>query len=215
MPAPKLKSPPMETIPPHMLEPRVLPAAGQRLTEAFISLIKKKDFNSITTAEIAKDAQANEALIYRYFGDKRGLLHHTFAETYKEALAAIVKDLQEDYDVKRKIEKLIWRTFDCYNSDLVLARILLFEVRTFPKYFQSEAYKLVRAYARLLLALLEEGKEKGLIRPEISAKAARDIILGGIEHLYMPKVIFGAAFDVQAATSALCNVIFEGILNRT
>ena len=143
--------------------------------------MKEKDFNSITTAEIANTAQANEALIYRYFGDKRGLLHHVFAESFKEALAGLVKDMEGDYDVREKIEKLILWTFNFYKADLAVARILLLEVRTFPKYFQSETYELVRAYARLLLRLIEKGKEEGLIRPEISAVAARDIILGGME----------------------------------
>ena len=197
-----------------MLEPRVLPAAGQRLADAFTRLMKEKDFNSITTAEIANTAQANEALIYRYFGDKRGLLHHVFAESFKEALTRLLKDLNGNLDVREKIEKLISWAFSFYNNDLVVARILLLEVRSFPKYFQSEAYELVRAYARLLLVIIQKGQEEGLLSPAIPAETIRDIIFGGIEHLFVPKIIFGRPCDVDAATRDLCAVVFDGILKR-
>ncbi|MEK6196201.1 MAG: TetR/AcrR family transcriptional regulator, partial [Deltaproteobacteria bacterium] len=53
-----------------------LPPARLKLAAAMRRLLRTKDFNSITTAEISRTAKANEALIYRYFKDKRGLLHH-------------------------------------------------------------------------------------------------------------------------------------------
>ena len=52
-----------------------LPPAKLKLAAAMRQLLRTKDFNSITTAEISRTAKANEALIYRYFKDKRGLLH--------------------------------------------------------------------------------------------------------------------------------------------
>ena len=51
------------------------PPGKIKLAKALRVLLEEKDFNSITTAEIASTAGTNEALIYRYFGDKRGLLH--------------------------------------------------------------------------------------------------------------------------------------------
>ena len=51
-----------------------LPPGGVKLLDTLKLLLKDKEFNAITTAEIAKVAGVNEALIYKYFGSKRGLL---------------------------------------------------------------------------------------------------------------------------------------------
>ncbi|MFP4453651.1 MAG: helix-turn-helix domain-containing protein, partial [Desulfobacterales bacterium] len=57
-------------------EPRQVPPGQIKIENALRTLLVQKDFNSITTAEIARTSGVNEALIYRYFKDKRGLLHH-------------------------------------------------------------------------------------------------------------------------------------------
>ena len=53
----------------------ILPPGGIKIAMALRDLLENKDFNSITTAEIAQASGVNEALIYRYFGSKRDLLH--------------------------------------------------------------------------------------------------------------------------------------------
>jgi len=50
-----------------------LPPGRVKITEALKSLLEEKEFGAITTAEIAKNAGVTEALIYKYFKDKRDL----------------------------------------------------------------------------------------------------------------------------------------------
>ena len=56
------------------------PPGKVKIAEALKILLREKDFNSITTADISRTSGVNEALIYRYFKDKRGLLHDVLAE---------------------------------------------------------------------------------------------------------------------------------------
>ena len=42
-----------------------------KIVGALKLLLKEKEFNAITWAEIARTAGVNEALIYKYFHDKR------------------------------------------------------------------------------------------------------------------------------------------------
>ena len=51
-----------------------------KIMAALRSLLEDKEFVSITTAEIARNAGVTEALIYKYFHDKRDLLHQVLAE---------------------------------------------------------------------------------------------------------------------------------------
>ena len=98
-----------------------------------------------------------------------------------------------------------------YETQRVFARILLLEVRNYPGYFESESYRLIKRYSEFVKEIIEEGIKNGEIRDDIPVWSLRQIILGGIEHLTLPSVIFGREFSVDEMTEDLCNVIFEGI----
>ena len=198
-------------IPQELLTPRPLPKSGARLAEALKILLETKHFSSITTAEIAETAEANEALIYRYFSDKRGLLHHVLAEHLKTFLLSLQIRMSRVKGAEPRIRELIHSTIRYYHSDVTVARILLLEVRNFPGYFESDTYHIVKSYARLVLELMREGIEAGIVRPDISPSRIRDVLLGGLEHLCLRKIIFGYDTDVDSISDDLCHVIFSGI----
>jgi TetR/AcrR family fatty acid metabolism transcriptional regulator len=202
---------PAYVIPQELLEPRTLPKSGVRLAEALKILLESKDFNSITTAEIAETAGANEALIYRYFNDKRGLLHHVLAEHLKTFLLSLQLRLSRVQGPENRIRELIFSTIRYYHSDVTVARILLVEVRNCPGYFESDTYHIVKWYAHLLLELVHEGIEAGIVRTDVSPSRIRDVVLGGVEHLCLRKVIFGHDTDTDCLSRDLCEVIFRGI----
>lgn len=194
--------------------PRQLPRAGLKLVEALRQLMKEKDFNSITTAEIARTAGANEALIYRYFKDKRGLLHHLLSDYLDEFITQMELDMRGVKGAVNKLRKLIWSNIFFYSRDLVFAKILLLEVRNFPGYFESDTYKIVKYYASIITNIVREGMAEGEIRDDISPARIRQIILGSIEHLCLPMVIFGHDIDTDLAAEEISEVIFGGILKH-
>ncbi|UCF95213.1 MAG: TetR/AcrR family transcriptional regulator [Desulfobacterales bacterium] len=191
-----------------------VPPGKIKIAEALKTLLEEKDFNSITTAEIAKTSGVNEALIYRYFKDKRGLLHHLLAEGMKASRNQIDSDLSGLQGSFNKLRRLIWDSIDYYDRNRVFAKILLLEVRNFPGYFESRTYQLARQYSRIVLDLIKEGIANGEIRDDIPAAHVRNVIIGGIEHLCLPCVIFGREIPVDALTDSLCEIAFRGIVNR-
>ena len=190
------------------------PAGKLKLADALRTLLIDKVFNSITTAEIAQTAKTNEALIYRYFGDKRGLLHFVMGEYMQESLARMDADLQDLDDPLEKLRKLVWNSFDYYNANRVFAKILLIEVRNYPGYFESDTYQLVKRYVQLVTELIEEGQEGGQIRFDIPAKVIRNALMGVIEHLALPGVLFGRQFSPNKLTDSVFQIVFEGILMK-
>jgi len=133
------------------------PPGKIKIVQALKKLLEEKDFNSITTAEIAKTSGVNESLIYRYFKDKRGLLHYILAEGMRDSENKIRTDLRDIKGPVNKLRKLIWDSIYYYDRHRVFAKILLLEVRNFPGYFESETYQLARQYSRILLNLIKEG----------------------------------------------------------
>ena len=191
------------------------PPGKVKIAEALKILLREKDFNSITTADIARTSGVNEALIYRYFKNKRGLLHDVLAEYLEDYIEKIEFDRKGVKGAANKLRQLIWDTIYLYQKDRVFAKILLLEVRNFSGYFESETYQIVRHYGKSLLNLIKEGVASGEFRDDISPSHIRQIILGCIEHLCLPAVIFHYDISPDKLTADICDVIFEGIVKKT
>ncbi|MBW1815356.1 MAG: TetR/AcrR family transcriptional regulator, partial [Deltaproteobacteria bacterium] len=143
---------------------KILPAGYTKILNAFRDLISEKDFFTITWAEIAKTAGVNEALIYKYFKDKRGLLHQAMAEGLKHFISHLELYLKDVDGALNKIRKLIWYHINAYNKNRIFARIQMIEVNSYQEYFQSDAYELAKEYGKIILRIIEEGMKNGEIR---------------------------------------------------
>ncbi len=190
---------------------RPYPPGRIKIAEAFISLLEQKEFSAITTAEIARKAGVTEALIYKYFEDKRGLLHQVLKEYLEQYLVQFETDLKGIKGALNKIRKLIWSHINVYSTNRVFAKILFLEVRSHPDYYKSETYELVRAESNILLGIIEEGVRNGEIRDDIPPKMIRQGIFGCIEHVCLTGVIFQREILPDNLTDDLCKFIFKGI----
>jgi len=190
---------------------RSFPPGRTKITEALKSLLAEKEFAAITTAELARTAGVTEGLIYKYFEDKRDLLHKVLAEYLEDCMAQMEQDLKGIKGALNKLRKLIWSHLNMYAGNRVFGKILLLEVRNFPDYFKSDAYQMVRLYTDTIVSIIEEGVAAGEIRPDIPPKVIRQVLLGAIEHVCLPGVIFGRDIFPDELTEQLCELIFDGI----
>jgi len=190
------------------------PPGKIKIAEALRSLLSEKDFNSITTAEISRTSGVNEALIYRYYKDKRGLLHSVLAEYLEDYIETMALNRKGIKGAVNKLRKLIWDMVYLHHKDRVFSKILLLEVRNFRGYWESETYQIVKRYTKSMLNLIKEGIDAGELRDDIPASHIRQIILGAIEHLCLPAVIFGYDIEPDKMTDDICDVIFEGIVKK-
>lgn len=190
-----------------------LPPASLKLAAAMRRLLRTKDFNSITTAEISRTAGANEALIYRYFKDKRGLLHQVLYDYLLEFHIKMQEEIKAVPSALDKLGCLVEAHIRMYDGNRVFAKILLLEVRNFPGYFESSTYRLVQNYGKLVSQVIADGVQSGEIRDDIPVSRIRDLVLGGIEHFCMAGVIFGHELFVTSAAGNLSDLLFKGIEN--
>lgn len=187
------------------------PPGRARIADALRTLLAEKEFNAITTAEIARTAGVTEGLIYKYFRDKRDLLHKVLEEYLEYFVSRAETDLKGIKGALNKLRKIIWSHIDMYAANRVFARILLLEVRNYPDYFKSDAYRSVKRYSNIMLSVIREGVESGEIRSEIPPEVIRQAVMGGIEHVCLPGVIFEREISPDTLTESLCEIIFSGI----
>ncbi len=187
------------------------PPGKLKIINAMRSLLEERTFESLTISEIAVTAGVTEGLIYKYFKDKRDLLHHVLKEHYELFLVQIDRDLQGMDGPLNKLKKIIWSSIERYANHRVFARIILLEVRNSEEYFQSEAYGLVRQFNRIIIDIINEGIACGEIREDLPASYIRNAIFGTIEHSCLNRVIFNEKVSTNEAARLITDLIFNGI----
>jgi TetR/AcrR family fatty acid metabolism transcriptional regulator len=188
-----------------------LPPGRIKITQALKLLLEKKEFSAVTTAEIAKQAGVTEALIYKYFKDKRDLLHQVLREYLEQYQVQVENDLKGIKGALNRLRKLIWSHINVYATNRVFAKILMLEVRNYPDYYKSETYELVKIYSNTVLRIIEEGIRNKEIREDLDPKLIRLGIIGSIEQVCLSGVVYGREISPDDITENLCEFIFKGI----
>ncbi len=190
---------------------RPFPPGRIRIADALRFLLEKKDFSAITTAEIAGTAGVTEALIYKYFKDKRDLLYQVLREYLESYDAQFITDVKGIKGALNKLRRLLWSHINVYATDRVFAKILLVQVRSFSDYYSSDPYRLVKKYSNVLLEIIKEGMESGEIRNDIDPGTIRQVILGALEHVCLTSIVFDRDISPDELSENLCELIFKGI----
>ena len=187
-------------------------AAGWiKITAAVRKLLQEKSYHDITWGEIARTAEVSEALIYQHFKDRPGLL----CDVIEELLTAYVQEQRQNltgtYGALNKLQRIIRTQIHTYNRDRVFAKILLLEVRSYPLFFDSGAYRIIKDYGNMILEIIKEGVYNGEIRKDVTPEHIRQLVLGTIEHFCLPHVIFGREFSTDELVDEACRLVFAGI----
>ena len=191
---------------------RAHPQSRGKIYHAFRLLLEQKGFNAITTAEIAETAGVNEALIFRYFENKRGLLYQVLADDMEAFQSEIQADLKGIKGAGNKLRKLIWSQINYLDKNRAFARMLLLEITNFPDFFESESFEFIRAYNRIVLELIKEGIQSGEISDNIDPVLIMNLILGGIHYLCLPSVANIKEMEVDTLANDLFETILSGIV---
>jgi AcrR family transcriptional regulator len=192
-------------------ENKSIPPGRIKIMQALKLLLERKEFGAVTTAEIAKQAGVTEALIYKYFKDKRDLLHQVLREYLEQYQVQVENDLRGIKGALNKLRKLIWFHVNVYATNRVFAKILILEVRNHPDYYKSETYELVKIYSNTVLKIIEDGVRNREIRKDLDPKLIRLGIIGSIEQVCLSGVVFGREISPDDITENLCEFIFSGI----
>ncbi len=187
------------------------PPGKLKIAGAVRTLLEDRTFESITIAEIAATAGVTEGLIYKYFKDRRDILHHVLKEHYQQFLVQIDRDLQGIDGALNKLQKIIWSSIERYANHRVFARIILLEVRNSEGYFHSEAYALVKQFNRIIIGIINEGIAGGEIRDTLPPAYIRNAIFGTIEHSCLNRIFFDEPVSTVDTAKIITDLLFQGI----
>ncbi|MCG8616999.1 MAG: TetR/AcrR family transcriptional regulator [Desulfobacterales bacterium] len=187
------------------------PPGRIKIMKSFSKLMKEKDFHSITTAEIAKNGDVTEGLIYKYFKDKKDLLYQVLNEHFMEFQTKIESRVSYEITCVEQLEVIIFSSLESYAENRLFSKMLLLEVRTSPAFFNSSAYGMVQKYAATILEIIQKGIEAGELKEDTDPYLLRKVILGAIEHACLGEIIFGRELDIDHTSTGISDIIFNGV----
>ncbi len=179
--------------------------------ESFSKLMAQKDFHSITTAEIARNGAVTEGLIYKYFKDKKALLHQVLNEHFMVFQVQIEQRIAREPTCIGQLNILIFTSLESYGKNRLFSKMLMLEVRNSPDFFKSSAYGRVRQYTDTIFKIIRKGIDSGEIRSQTDPYLLRKVILGAIEHACLGEIIFGRELDIDKVSRGISDIVFNGV----
>lgn len=187
------------------------PPGRIKIINALRTLLESKDFSSIRIAELAQTAGVTEPLIYKYFKDKRDVLHALLQEYLETKFNLALKELDRVPGALRRLELFISSYIAAYNEDRVIARVILLEVSNSYDYYESQPYRILKKYGGLITKIIEEGVNEGTIRDDISPISLRNLLFGSLDRACLNPIIFNKPINVEALSRDMTRLIFDAI----
>ncbi|MBN2224684.1 MAG: TetR/AcrR family transcriptional regulator [Deltaproteobacteria bacterium] len=186
----------------------------ERIIAAAERIFAQKGYFETTVAEIARDAQVAEGTIYEYFANKKDLLY-AVPENYLADYANFVLDhLQGIKGALNKLRKIIWCHLSYFRNHKDFTKIMTLEIRIDPDYYRSKTYENLKLYSDLIIQIITEGIKDGEIGPHVNPHIIRDMILGTIEHVSIPWLVFDREIPIDNLVEDVSIAIFIGLAPR-
>lgn len=194
--------------------PKHLPAEERRAVtvEAVIELAAQQNPSEITTAAIARHMKLTQGALFRHFPSKEAIWQAVMAWVAERLLARVERAAQSADTPLAQLEAMFMAHIDFVAEHPGVPRMLFGELQragTSPA--KQMAQTLVRRYGERLAALLEEGKARGELDPELDTAAAATLFIGTIQGLVMQSLLAGDVARIHSDALGAFAIYRRGI----
>lgn len=154
------------------LDPRV----DEAITDATLVLLNERGFAAMTMEDVALRAKVGKPTIYRRFPSKAALVTAVLERQLPELEKLEIPDLG---DTRAELYALISTGFPPDGASYVrLTGGLIAEQERHPELIEAYRTNILRPRREITCGLIERGKERGDIRPDVVAEDAVDLLVG-------------------------------------
>ncbi len=187
------------------------PEVRKRLESTVLEIFSTTDFHRANLRELAKQAGVSFASIYKYYGNKEGLLFGTIDTVLKELAERLIDHLQGIENIKEKIRKAFWVELDFYERHPEVGRIL-FLILPFRKWMEDETYKQEK-FVNVYVEVLRQGQRDGFLNPNVRPGVFLDIMHGIIMMRFMMWIYRGQKESLLSNFNELFEMLWRAISN--
>ena len=168
----------------------------ERLMNEALKVFARKGYYGATISEIAKMAQVSDGIVYEYFTNKEDLLFSIADRKVQQDVAGL-KERFHITDPRRKLEQFIRYHCGLYLSDPDYMKLSLLLIQANPRFYTKFGGNSYQVYYKVIMDLITEGQEQGVFRRDVHPRVFRNMILGGINHLFLRWFIVHADRDTD------------------
>ncbi len=196
------------------VSPERLQDRADAIVEAAGRVFAEHGFERASISDIARRAGISDGLVYRYFRNKRELLHGVLERFYQRILVDLETRVFAQASFCDRLGTLIHRHLETFVADADLCRLFISEVRTADDYAGSAIHDLNRRYTSVLVRVVREAVETGEVREGLDPRLFRDVLFGAIEHAAWRHIHGRSALDADQTARELTLILTRGVCAR-
>jgi AcrR family transcriptional regulator len=185
------------------------PAIKNRLGAVVLEVFSEEDFHRADMRTIAKKAGVSFETIYKYYGSKEKLLFAFIDEWLNELIEQSLRNLEGVTDTKEKLQIVVWTQLNYYQQNPEMAKILYMTIPLAT--WMSEGNYRQKRLADIVLGIIREGKDKGVLNPNIKASLLLDVLYGMVRRCFTMWIFRGRKESLMSQAEDIFTVIWDGI----
>ncbi|WP_317945630.1 TetR/AcrR family transcriptional regulator [Carnobacterium maltaromaticum] len=179
------------------------------LKEAQI-LFMQKGYKSTSTREIAQQSKITQPALYHHFKDKETLYIEVIRELTTSVKKELDKILKKETDPETKLSGMILTLIDLHPTNIMLMiHDILNEMQPENQYLLFQLSQ--DTYSRPFDDFFTEMQEKGLLRPEVSARAAAKFVVTSISPMFNGNQKFAEKTPMSEQVRELTDFMLHGV----
>lgn len=187
------------------------PDIHKRLEAAVLEVFSGSDFHKASIRDVARKAGVSFTTIYKHYGSKEKLVF-AFVDVWMGKLTdRIVDHLHGIEDLKEKLRKMFWLQLDYYERHEGLGRIL-FMTLPMKTWMADETFQ-QRKMIDLLISVLRQGQQAGVLNPNVRAGTLLDFIMGFVQRSFFMWILRGRKQSLSGQANALFEMVWRGLSN--
>jgi AcrR family transcriptional regulator len=161
------------------------------ILDAAVRVFARQGFHACRVSDVADEAGVAYGLVYHYFDSKEEILNTLFRERWQIMLDAIV-EIDEGNEIPARDKLYLVASFiiDSYHHEPDLMKVIIVEVTRAANSFGREHLQKIREAYDLIARIVEQARQDGSFKSDISAEFAAMCFYGAIEQL-LSAWIFG------------------------
>lgn len=194
-------------------EELVVKSLKERIIETALDLFRNKGYHGVSVDEIVETAGTSKGGFYHKFKSKDALLYEIHDLFISHVLKETKKAYEENDTPIDKVTALLFaftNVFDVYQRHIT---VFYNESAYLPLEYKNIIKEKRKEYQKLIEQVIEEGKEGGQFRPEISTTITTMAIIGLVNWTYKWYRQNGS-LTMEQITQHFNDLILRGVLTE-
>jgi AcrR family transcriptional regulator len=183
-------------------QPEILAAARE--------LLEQRGLAEFSVADVAARANVSEAAVFYYFQTRRELMFQVISDWMQPVIERLTADLALIKGVRARLVTFIARHLREMEAASGLHRLIYRELH-WDHYYTSTLHRLNQRYSRLVVWIVEDGKQSGEVRAAVDAYMTRDLLFGGLHHVGWRTLLNDRKLDLESTAEQIGEQLYLGI----